>query len=598
MDKTFRISNNLRDFNLVFSLEVDPKNSDDYSFYIDIEQLSEGRKVIIPHIIRKDGSAFNLKNFSLRITIPLLDIHGISMPGKYDNPYLSRIPWNFNKKTSSHQNFPFLSFINREGMNKLALGVKNPALGYHVIGKLDEGNECEIKLEIKTIGNILGKSFQPQIFFSWERASWFEVTKIYSEWTETEREYIPSYAYEPVFCTWYAVHQELHQNWLEKTALEAYKLGYKTLIVDDGWFTSDTGRGYWYTGDWEACNDVFEDFEAHVRRVQDIGMKYILWIAPFMVGKYSKAYKRFEDLLVAPMESFANLCPQSKSTLEYILEVITKLYKKYHLNGFKFDFIDSLPVEPCTESNHEHFCETPGEGVEKILQEIKERLSNLGNNTSLIEFRQRYATPIMRRYSTAFRALDAPLDFDTNRRRIINLRSFTGRFPVYSDPIYWHKGEFLSNIALHFISCIFSVPMLSVDLLEISEDEKKIISFWTNFSRENREILLLGKLIPIFAGGDFSGVCSIHNRRRILAFYNNNSYYIEKELLSKNLKELFILNGSNREGINLYGEELTGNWLIEVKDLKGYTVKKFERTLNGFLSMPVKIGGLIYLLRE
>ena len=93
-----------------------------------------------------------------------------------------------------------------------------------------------VKLEIKTIGNILGNSFQPQIFFSWERASWFEVTKIYSEWTETEREYIPPYVYEPVFCTWYAVHQELHQNWLEKTALEAYKLGYKTLIVDDGWF--------------------------------------------------------------------------------------------------------------------------------------------------------------------------------------------------------------------------------------------------------------------------------------------------------------------------------------------------------------------------
>jgi len=132
--------------------------------------------------------------------------------------------------------------------------------------------------------------------------------------------------------------------------------------------------------------------------------------------------------------------------------------------------------------------------------------------------------------------------------------------------------------------------MLSVDLLEISEDEKKVISFWTNFSRENHEILLLGKLIPIFAGGDFSGVCSIHNGRGILTFYNNNSYYIEKKL--------FILNGRNREGISLCGEELTGNWLIEVKDLKGYTVKKFERTLNGFLSMPVKIGGLIYLLRE
>ncbi|GAG65818.1 unnamed protein product, partial [marine sediment metagenome] len=157
--------------------------------------------------------------------------------------------------------------------------------------------------------------------------------------------------------------------------------------------------------------------------MQDIGMKYILWIAPFMIGKSSKAYRKFKNLLVAPTESFTNLCPQSKLTREHILEVVADLYTRYNLDGFKFDFIDHLPAEPCPENNHDHFCETSGEGIEIILEEVTKCLYKLGNNIPLIEFRQRYATPVMRRYSTAFRALDTPLDFDTNRRRIINLRS-------------------------------------------------------------------------------------------------------------------------------------------------------------------------------
>ena len=598
MSEPIKILKNILDLDMIFSFEVEPKNPNDYIVNFKVKQLSQRRKVLIPYIVRKDGGVFNIKNFSLKLDIPLMDIHGVSMPGKCDNLYLSRIPWQIDEKISSHNNFPFLSFINRKGMNKLALGMKDPKIGYQIKGRLDEKRECEFKLEVNTISNIYCKSFQSQIFFSREETFWFELTKIYSEWTETERKDIPLFAYEPVFCTWYAVHQDLHQDWIERTSLEAYKLGYRILIVDDGWFTHDIERGYWFTGDWEICDTIFKNFKEHVKRVQDIGMKYILWIAPFMIGKSSKAYRKFKNLLVAPTESFTNLCPQSKLTREHILEVVADLYTRYNLDGFKFDFIDHLPAEPCLENNHDHFCETSGEGIEIILEEVTKCLYKLGNNIPLIEFRQRYATPVMRRYSTAFRALDTPLDFDTNRRRIINLRSFAGRFPVYSDPIFWHKGESLSNIALHFINCIFSVPMLSIDLLILNDDERQVIKFWTNFFSENRDLLLFGKFVPIFTGGDFSEAYSIENGRGILALYNNNSYYIEKKLLSKNLKELFILNGSNWEGINLYGEELTGNWLIEVKDLQGYTVKKFERTLNGFLSMSVKIGGLIYLLRE
>ena len=592
-----KISKNINELDLNFSFETEPEDLDAYYIDIEIKQILNKRKVIIPHIFRKDGNAFNMKNFSLRINIPLIDIHGVSMPGKSNNLYLSKIPEQFEEEISSHRNFPFLSFINRKGINKIALGIKEPEPGYKITGKLDE-ESCELRLEVKTLGSVLNTSFQCEIFFSREEKSWFEITKAYSEWTETERKDIPSFAYEPVFCTWYAVHQNLHGDWIEKTALEARKLGYKTLIVDDGWFTSDSGRGYWYTGDWEVCDTFCRDFKKHVKRIQSIGMKHVLWIAPFMVGRYSRAYKKFKSLLVAHQESFANLCPQSELTYEHILEVITDLYSCYCLDGFKFDFIDCLPIKPCTEDNHKHFCATPGEGVKIILEEVKKRLYKLNSNIPLIEFRQRYATPIMRLYSTAFRASDTPFDFDTNRRRIINLRSFTGNFPVYSDPIFWHEGESLSNIALHFISCIFSVPMLSTDLLKLNINEKKIIRFWTNFFCENRDCLLFGKLIPIFAGGDFSGAYSFQNKRGILAFYNSNSLRLSDGFLNKELKELFILNGSNQEVVDLIEETLTGRWLIEIKNPDGRTIKDFETDLNRFLSMSVKIGGLIHLLRK
>ena len=45
----------------------------------------------------------------------------------------------------------------------------------------------------------------------------------------------PEGAWEPVFCTWYAVHAAVTQDWVEKNAEVASRLGFRTLIIDDGW---------------------------------------------------------------------------------------------------------------------------------------------------------------------------------------------------------------------------------------------------------------------------------------------------------------------------------------------------------------------------
>ena len=151
-----KIIKNIDNLDLTFSFEVEPEDLDIYRIDIELKKISNERKVIIPHIFRKDGNIFDVKNFNLGIDIPLLDIHGVSMPGKGDNLYLSKIPEQFNEEISSHRNFPFLSFINRKGINKIALGIKEPEPGYKITGKLDE-ESCELRLEVKTLGSRLQK---------------------------------------------------------------------------------------------------------------------------------------------------------------------------------------------------------------------------------------------------------------------------------------------------------------------------------------------------------------------------------------------------------------------------------------------------------
>ena len=62
----------------------------------------------------------------------------------------------------------------------------------------------------------------------------------------------------------------------------------KVLIVDDGWQTDDTNRGYAFCGDWQISPRRFPDMPAHVRRVHEMGLKYIVWYAVPFVGKKSE----------------------------------------------------------------------------------------------------------------------------------------------------------------------------------------------------------------------------------------------------------------------------------------------------------------------
>ena len=93
----------------------------------------------------------------------------------------------------------------------------------------------------------------------------------------------------------------------------------------------------------------------------------------------------------------ANTNATTKS-IKYILETVND----YGLDGLKVDFVDAVPQSLDTPHGRDVF-----NYINMLLSSMKEDVPE-----PLIEFRQRYTTPLMLDQATQFRAGDVPFDFE------------------------------------------------------------------------------------------------------------------------------------------------------------------------------------------
>ncbi|MFJ1707642.1 hypothetical protein [Kitasatospora sp. NPDC088346] len=101
----------------------------------------------------------------------------------------------------------------------------------------------------------------------------------------------PATARTPGYSTRYAFAGDLRADEVEREAALAAQLGFGRLLLDDGWQSAGTGPGYADCGDWRPDPARFPDFAAHVRAVRGLGLHYVAWIAPLLIGERSAAYR-------------------------------------------------------------------------------------------------------------------------------------------------------------------------------------------------------------------------------------------------------------------------------------------------------------------
>lgn len=475
----------------------------------------------------------------MRFSVPILDMHGYWVPESRTPS--TKIVWVIESKSAGQRAFPFIAFFNSRQINRLSAGLTNLTDDARILAKMNQ-EKCTYDITIEVA---LGKDSQDfELVIDQRPQVW---TDSLADWRKALALPLPEFpegAWEPVFCTWYAVHAAVTQDWVEKNAEIASRLGFRTLIIDDGWCFDVMKRvspetiSTWYEmiGDWFLSEKKFPDFENHRKRVQAMGMKYLLWVAPFLIGAKSELYKQLADIVKPEYhEGCYTFDSSRKEAAKLLLGKMKHVIQDYGLDGLKVDFLDY--IFPNME-------EPRGEDTTHFIQELARTIRKVKKD-ALIEFRQAYATPGMLAYGTQFRAGDVPFDFIDNFHRLAQIRISVGDgVPVHADPAYWHPQESPENISRHMIASLAGVPMLSMDLLAISETEQKIIRHWLGFYQAHRETFNYGKWDVTYHQSGTAYAMVSNERESIIILHDSARI---GEALAKAAKHVFVLNLSPDE---------------------------------------------------
>lgn len=330
---------------------------------------------------------------------------------------------------------------------------------------------------------------------------WSDAVRVASEWVCARPDYAPmpapEAAFEPLYSTWYGYHQDVYDKPLEEEFARAAALGMRTLIVDDGWQTDDTGRGYAFCGDWEPSPRRFPDLRAHVERVHALGMRYMLWFSVPFIGEKSRAFARFQGKFLYQRAGLGAyiLDPRFPEVREFLAGTFEHAVRDWGLDGLKLDFIDNMAAPRPDPAEAENYAgrdiRSVPAAVHALMTEIRRRLTALRPDI-LIEFRQTYMGPAIRSFGNMIRAADVPGDPLRNRARTARLRLTSGGTAVHADMLEWNPQETPEQAAQQILSVLYSVIQYSMRLDRLPEAHLRMMRHWIGWTCAHRAALLHG----------------------------------------------------------------------------------------------------------
>lgn len=408
------------------------------------------------------------------------------------------------RTSSLYSGMPLYCFKDSADMNVLTLATSESARLVHFKGGIrEEGCLLDLCWAMFEGREAPISNYSVVFRFDARRRRYDEVVAETSEWMSRtagyEPAFVPESAFEPVYSTWYNFHHELKQDEIEEELRLAAPLGMKTVIVDDGWETDDPGRDFAFVGDWQVTTNRFPDLIGHIERVHALGFKYMMWYSVPMVGIKSANFEKFKGKYLCEYlgddNKSAVLDPRYPEVRKFIVDTYVDAVKTRNLDGLKLDFIDAFAAGSgdSAEKNDYRGCDYKSvpDAVDRLMTDVRDALTAIRPDV-LIEFRQSYIGPAIRKYGNMLRAGDCPGDPQQNRRAIAHLRLTSGKTAVHADMLEWNKGEEVHSAALNVLNALFGVVQYSTVLKGSSEDHFRMIRHWLDFTRTHRTALLKG----------------------------------------------------------------------------------------------------------
>ena len=490
---------------------------------------------ISAEMIRKSGGKLVISTL-----VPAVEVTAVWHPDLATVPEM-KLPWEIRFASGISHAMPLLVFMDQNSFSTCAVGLTDMVDDCLVTCEM---NQETCGFEVNFTIAVAPETEPFEVFFDDRRQPLAELLQKYRDLVMPEIPVYPEAAWDAAYCSWYAVHAALTDKYLQENAAEARRLGFGTFIVDDGWCYDEYKRvnpdtvPTWYesVGDWDISKVKFPDFKAHVKRMQSLGINYMLWVAPHLLGKKSAMYQKYKE------QSFSNyadsegyyMLDMTKADCTPLVEKLRKLARDNGLDGLKIDFLDI--VVPSTDNPN-------ARKTEAFIASITDGLKQ-DNPNALIEFRQSYATPLMLKYGTQFRAGDAPFDWRLNFGRLVEIRLNIGNLgPVHADPAYWAKSELPHNIARHMMAMLVGVPMLSMELSTLSDVEKRLISHYVGFYRQHKDLINHGKWSVLFNQTEIAAAIVEDQQERMLILSDG---YCLDETLGNCKKQTWLMNISDK----------------------------------------------------
>ena len=442
-----------------------------------------------------DGQPEGNPAAEIRWSMPLNDIQYEWYPNCSMNRSL-HVDFYMPEKSRISSSAPVFCFYNTAGRNRFTMALSDVLTEIDMnLGVHEENGELLCKVVIPLDATGLTQEYEVILYRDYDDISFAEALRRVSLWWESDVGLtpmpVPEAARKPLYSAWYSFHQSTIAEEIEAECARAVKLGLETIIVDDGWQTSDGNRGYGYCGDWRPTPDKIPDMRAHVANVHALGMKYMLWYSVPFVGKWSEHWNEFKDMLLTCRERLhaGVLDPRYPAVRDYLIGTYVRALKDWDLDGFKLDFIDSfIPSTKAPAPTPEMDFVKVEDAVVRLMTDVMNALRAIKPDI-LIEFRQSYIGPAMRTYGNMFRVGDCPADPLSNRVGMVDLRLLSGSTAVHSDMLMWHRDDAVENAARQLLSVLFAVPQISVRLDRIPQDHLDMLTFWIGFINRHRALL-------------------------------------------------------------------------------------------------------------
>jgi alpha-galactosidase len=492
---------------------------------------------------------------------------------------------------------PVLCLYSASGLNRLTAALEDAAhLSRLIAGVHEEDGSICCRAEPFAGARPPARTFRARLRLDLRAVPWHGALDAVAAWWEQTfpPAPVPEAGRQPMYSTWYSLHQAVDAPAVEQQCVLARELGCTAVIIDDGWQTLDGSRGYAYCGDWQP--ERIPDMAGMVHRLHGLGMRVLLWYSVPFIGFKSAAHARFagrylrDDLRLQT----SVLDPRYPDVREFLIDLYTTALRAWDLDGFKLDFVDSFWLSSADQAVPRPGMDIPDldDAVVRLMSDVMAALRREKPDI-LIEFRQSYVGPVMRTFGHLFRAGDCPADALGNRQRVLDIRVLCRATAAHADMIMWHVDEPVESAALQLLNILFAVPQISVLIDRIPDEHRAMLRFWLGWWSAHRSCLLDGVLTPEHPEARYTQATARSASERITCLYQE----VVARLADDDVDAVHLVNATRSDGV-LISLEAPWQGSLEIRDTTGRIRQSQNVKLAaGLHQLPVPAAGLASMLK-